>query len=150
LLYLLNINNLTGEVLMENYNLKAGIIGESKVKVSEDNTALKYGSGTIDVFATPAMIGLMEKAAIEAVDNVLPDGFATVGTKIDVKHLAATPIGMNVTAKAELLEIDNKKLKFSVEAYDDIDKIGEGIHYRYIINLEDFIRRNEMKLKNLK
>ncbi|MDD3520037.1 MAG: thioesterase family protein [Actinomycetota bacterium] len=134
---------------MENYNLKAGIIGESKVKVSEDNTALKYGSGTIDVFATPAMIGLMEKAAIEAVDNVLPDGFATVGTKIDVKHLAATPIGMNVTAKAELLEIDNKKLKFSVEAYDDIDKIGEGIHYRYIINLEDFIRRNEMKLKNL-
>lgn len=135
---------------MENYNLKAGIIGESKVKVSEDNTALKYGSGTIDVFATPAMIGLMEKAAIEAVDNVLPDGFATVGTKIDVKHLAATPIGMNVTAKAELLEIDNKKLKFSVEAYDDIDKIGEGIHYRYIINLEDFIRRNEMKLKNLK
>jgi len=135
---------------MENYNLKAGIIGESKVKVSKDNTALKYGSGTIDVFATPAMIGLMEKAAIEAVDNVLPDGFATVGTKIDVKHLAATPIGMNVTAKAELLEIDNKKLKFSVEAYDDIDKIGEGIHYRYIINLEDFIRRNEMKLKNLK
>jgi len=135
---------------MENFNLKTGLTGEAKIKVNEDNTALKYGSGTIDVFATPAMIGLMEKASIEAVDNLLPDGFATVGTKIEVKHLAATPVGMNVTAKAELLEIDNKKLKFRIEAYDDIDKIGEGIHYRYIINLEDFIRRNETKLKNLK
>jgi len=135
---------------MENFNLKTGLTGEAKIKVNEDNTALKYGSGTIDVFATPAMIGLMEKASIEAVDNLLPDGFATVGTKIEVKHLAATPVGMNVTAKAELLEIDNKKLKFRIEAHDDIDKIGEGIHYRYIINLEDFIRRNETKLKNLK
>lgn len=135
---------------MENFNLKTGLTGEAKIKVNEDNTALKYGSGTIDVFATPAMIGLMEKASIEAVDNLLPDGFATVGTKIEVKHLAATPVGMDVTAKAELLEIDNKKLKFRIEAYDDIDKIGEGTHYRYIINLEDFIRRNETKLKNLK
>lgn len=135
---------------MENFNLRTGLVGEAQVKVSEENTALKYGSGTINVFATPAMIGLMEKASIEAVDKLLPEGFASVGTKIEVKHLAATPIGMNITAKAELLEIDNKKLKFSIEAYDDTDKIGEGIHYRYIINLEDFMKRNEIKLKNLK
>ena len=135
---------------MENFNLKTGLTGEAKVKVSEENTALKFGSGTIDVFATPAMIGLMEKASIEAVDNLLPKGFATVGTKIEVRHLAATPVGMNVTAKAELLEIDNKKLKFSIEAYDDLDKIGEGTHFRYIINLEEFINRNKTKLKNLK
>ena len=88
---------------MENFNLKTGLAGESQVKVSEENTALKYGSGTINVFATPAMIGLMEKASIEAVEKLLPEGFATVGTKIEVKHIAATPIGMNITAKAELL-----------------------------------------------
>jgi fluoroacetyl-CoA thioesterase len=139
-----------GDVSMENFNLKTGLAGESQVKVSEENTALKYGSGTINVFATPAMIGLMEKASIEAVEKLLPEGFATVGTKIEVKHIAATPIGMNITAKAELLEIDNKKLKFSIEAYDDADKIGEGIHYRYIINLGDFMKKNEIKLKNLK
>jgi len=135
---------------MEFFNLTVGMIGKATSKVSEDNTALKYGSGSIEVFATPAMIGLMEKAAIEAVDKFLPEGFASVGTKIDVKHLASTPIGMNVNAKAELLEIDNKKLKFNIEAYDDVEKIGEGVHYRYIVNLEDFLRKNESKLKNLK
>ncbi len=135
---------------MDNFNLRAGLVGKAETRVSKDNTALKYGSGSIDVFATPAMIGLMEKAAIMAVDSLLPEGFATVGTKIEVRHLAATPVGMNITAKAELLEIDNKKLKFNVLAYDDLEKIGEGIHFRYIINLEEFIKRNESKLKNLK
>lgn len=135
---------------MDNFNLKTGLTGKAETRVSKDNTALKYGSGSIDVFATPAMIGLMEKAAIEAVDRLLPEGFATVGTKIEVKHIAATPIGMNVSARAELLEIDNKKLRFHIEAYDDLEKIGEGTHFRYIINLEEFVSRNENKLKNTK
>ncbi len=92
------------------------------VTATEENTAKKFGSGSVNVFATPAMIGLMEKASIEAVDHLLPDGYATVGTKIDVKHLAPTPIGMIIIAKAELEEIEGKKLKFKVEAFDEVEK----------------------------
>ena len=76
------------------FNLKVGMLSEARTKVTEDNTALKFGSGTVKVFATPAMIGLMEKASINCVDNYLPSGYVSVGTKIEVRHLAATPIGM--------------------------------------------------------
>ncbi|MDZ7837576.1 MAG: hypothetical protein U5N58_06285 [Actinomycetota bacterium] len=93
------------------------------------------------------MIALMEKAAIKAVDHKLPAGLATVGTRVDVKHMAATPIGMSVTANAELIETDGPKLKFKVEAYDGKEKIGEGIHYRFIINLDQLKQRSLNKLK---
>ena len=88
------------------FDLKVGLTGEVKEMVTPDNTAKKYGSGSIDVYATPAMIGLMEKASLSSVDALLPEGFSTVGIKLDVKHLAATPIGMEVTAKAQLIEVD--------------------------------------------
>ena len=135
---------------MEDINLKVGLSGQAIINVTEENTALKFGSGSVKVFATPAMIGLMEKAAINAVDELLPEGLATVGTYIDIKHLAATPISMIVIAKAELIEIDGKKLKFKVEAFDEIEKIGEGLHSRYIIRLEDFLERTDRKLRNSK
>ncbi|MCL4385866.1 MAG: thioesterase family protein [Actinobacteria bacterium] len=134
---------------MEENNLKLGLIGQAIINVTEENTAMKFGSGSVKVFATPAMVGLMEKAAINAVDNLLPDGFATVGTHIDVRHLSATPLGMIIIAKAELIEIDGKKLKFKIEAFDEIEKIGEGIHSRYIIKLQDFLERTNKKLEKM-
>ena len=135
---------------MENYNLEIGLSNQAITNVTEDNTALKFGSGSVKVYATPAMVGLMEKAAINTVDSILPEGLATVGIHIDVSHLAATPLGMIVIAKAELIEIQGKKLKFKVEAFDEIEKIGEGFHLRYIINLEDFLERTNKKMRTTK
>lgn len=132
---------------MNQFNLEPGLMGEARIMVSKDDTAMAYGSGTVDVYATPSMIALMEKAAIEAVDHRLPSGKATVGTRVDVRHMAATPVGMGVTATARLMEADGPKLKFKVEAYDGREKIGEGIHYRYIIDLEQLRQRSFNKLK---
>lgn len=130
---------------MHDLNLKIGLSGQAIANVTEENTALKFGSGSIKVFATPAMIGLMENAAINAVDTLLTDGYASVGTYIEIKHLAATPIGMIVMAKAELVEINGRKLKFKVEAFDEVEKIGEGLHSRYIVKLEDFLNGTNSK-----
>jgi fluoroacetyl-CoA thioesterase len=135
---------------MEEINLKTGLTGQAFITVSDENTAVKFGSGSVTVFATPAMIGLMEKAAINAVDALLPPGFATVGTHLDVKHLAATPLKMMITAKAELIEINESKLQFKVEAFDEVEKIGEGLHTRYIIKLEKFLDRTNKKSEVLK
>ncbi|GAB6179131.1 thioesterase family protein [Desulfotomaculum defluvii] len=126
--------------------LKIGLIHEVSTMVDENNTAIAYGSGGVRVFATPAMIGLMEKAALELADQHLPDGETTVGTLVNVKHTAATPVGMNVIAKAELIQIDGKKLVFIVEAKDETGPIGTGTHERVIINLDKFIKRAESKI----
>ncbi|EGD47754.1 thioesterase superfamily protein [Ruminiclostridium papyrosolvens DSM 2782] len=127
-------------------DLKVGITGSTEVLVSEANTAKTMGSGSLDVFATPAMIALMEKAASMTVQNYIDEDSSTVGTMINIKHIAATPIGMNVTAKAELVEIEGKRLVFSVEAFDGKDKIGEGQHERFIIKAEKFIAKANSKL----
>ncbi|KNZ68877.1 hypothetical protein Tfer_2492 [Thermincola ferriacetica] len=126
-------------------NLQTGIKGESKVVVSENNTAIAYGSGGVEVFATPAMIALMENAALNSVEKFLPPGHTTVGINIQSTHLAATPVGMEVVARSELIRIEGKKLVFKVEAYDEKDKIGEGIHERFIINREKFMAKCEGK-----
>ena len=127
-------------------DLKTGMLGEARTRVTEENTALKFGSGSVKVFATPAMIGLMEKASINCVDNFLPDGYASVGTRVDVRHLAATPVGMEVAAEAQLIEIDGFKLKFNVAAFDGSEKIGEGTHFRYIVKLDDFLKNADKKV----
>ncbi|RYD03982.1 thioesterase [Desulforamulus aquiferis] len=123
--------------------LEIGMTQEVKATVNDTNTAIAYGSGGVRVFATPAMIGLMEKAALELVDKVLPEGQTTVGTLVNVKHTAATPVGMAVSAKAELVEIDGKRLVFKVDAKDEAGSIGSGIHERFIIVLEKFLQRAE-------
>lgn len=127
------------------FNLHTGMTAEKSEQVTPDNTAIKYGSGGVAVYATPAMIGLMEGTCLAAVDPFLPEGFATVGTELNVKHLAATPVGMTVRAQAELTEISGKKLLFRVEAFDDKDKIGEGTHERYIIDLNKFLQKTAAK-----
>ena len=130
---------------MKEFDLKTGMVGEARARVTEDNTAVKFGSGKVNVFGTPAMIALMEEASIKAVDNMLPEQYATVGIDLKVRHMAATPIGMNVTASAKLVNIDGRKLTFKVEAFDEKEKIGEGDHFRYIIELDKFIARAESK-----
>jgi len=130
---------------MNDFNLRAPMHGEARTQVNGDNTALKFGSGSVDVFGTPAMIALMEEASINTVDKKLPEGFATVGIELNIKHLAATPKGMNITASAELTEIDGKRLVFKVEAFDEVEKIGEGTHQRYIIELEKFKSKSQSK-----
>ncbi|WP_371363253.1 hypothetical protein SRRS_41900 [Sporomusa rhizae] len=127
------------------YNLRIGMKAEKTELVTNDNTAMKYGSGGVAVYATPAMVGLMEGTCLAAVDPHLPEGMATVGTNLNIKHLAATPVGMRVRAAAELTEIAGKKLSFTVKAYDDKELIGEGTHERYIIDLEKFLQKNEAK-----
>lgn len=129
-------------------NIKIGLKGIVEITVSEKESANSYGNEGVNVFATPAMVGIMEVAARNAVDSVISEGFSTVGTRLDVKHLAATPVGFKVRAVAELLEVDDKRLVFKVEAYDDIEKIGEGTHERYIIKLDKFMNRvNNKRLK---
>ena len=121
--------------------LRIGLLGESKITVTNSNTAVAYGSGDISVFATPAMIALMENAALNSVQPFLSEGMTTVGVDIKVKHIAATPLGMEVVAKSELIEIDGKKLVFKVEAFDEKDKVGEGTHERFAIVSEKFMKK---------
>lgn len=121
--------------------LTIGDIFTSELFVEEKHTAVAFGSGNLFVFSTPMMIGLMENAALNCAQLGLEDGYSTVGTFLDVKHIAATPMGQKVTATAELVEIIGKKLTFKVEAYDAVEKIGEGIHGRYIIEAEKFLER---------
>ena len=125
--------------------LKVGITGEARITVSEKNTAATMGSGSITVFATPAMIALMENAALSSVQDYLPEGSTTVGIKISSSHIAATPLRMEVTAKSQLVEIDGKRLVFKVEAFDSVEKIGEGTHERFIINIDKFMAKNDGK-----
>lgn len=125
--------------------LKIGTKGEAQTVVSENNTADKLGSGAVAVFATPAMIALMEEAALSSVQANLEPGFTTVGTKINSSHIAATPMGMSVTAKSVLTEVDGKRLVFTVEAFDSSEKIGEGTHERYIVNTQKFLKKCEEK-----
>lgn len=126
--------------------IKIGLCASIETDVKKEDSASRYGSGNVDVLSTPAMIALMECTAKSAVDLHLPVGYTTVGTKLDISHIAATPIGMKITINAELIEIKGKKLTFKVEAYDENEKIGEGIHERYIINLEKFMEKVNNKI----
>ena len=115
-----------------------GLVGEYETKVAEQNTAKHLGSGSVSVFATPELVRLMERAAVRAVDPLLPEGYRTVGVHVDVRHVAATPLDMTVRAKAELVAVDGRKLTFRVEASDDVEKVGEGTHQRMIVDLAKF------------
>ncbi len=121
--------------------LTLGMKGEASTLVSHENTAASVGAGGVDVFGTPMMIALMENAAWAAVAKGLDAGDVTVGTVVNVRHLGATPLGQQVRAIAELVEIDGRRLVFKVEAYDEHRKIGDGQHERFIVNLERFIKR---------
>lgn len=114
--------------------------------VSEQNTAISVGSGSLRVYATPAMLALIEKAACKALEGLLAEGETTVGTLLNVKHLAATPVGMQVSATAELIERDGRKFVFSVTASDECGVIGEGTHERFLVFSDKFTDKTYSKL----
>ncbi|MDR2370410.1 MAG: thioesterase family protein [Treponema sp.] len=120
---------------------KPGLRGEKAETVNGENTAGSLGSGGLPVYATPAMIALMELTAASAVDPLLPRGWSTVGTELNVRHLSATLPGMEVRAEAELLEVDGRRLLFRVEAFDGAGKIGEGTHGRFIVENDRFLKK---------
>lgn len=125
--------------------LRPGLVGEARITVDRSNLASTLGSGRIAVYATPAMIALMEAAAVKAIDHLLPSGSGTVGASLDVRHLAPTPPGVEVRATAELLEVDGRRLTFRVEAFDPVDKIGEGTHVRAVVDLGRLVARAAAK-----
>jgi fluoroacetyl-CoA thioesterase len=121
------------------FNISPGIEGRKEIIVSPEKTAIAYGSGTVEVFATPAMIALMEQTAMESVANLLDEKFITVGTEVSVKHFKATLPGKVVSCHSQLIESEGKKLVFEVSASDVEGLIGKGIHTRYIVDKQQFI-----------
>lgn len=128
--------------------LTVGLKGREETVVSEANSAKTMGSGTLDVFATPAMTALMEKTAWKSVAPHLDDGCGTVGTLLNITHDAPTPFGMKVWCESELTEIDGRRLVFHVTAYDEKGKIGEGRHERFMIQNEKFQAKANKKAGN--
>jgi len=126
--------------------LKPGLSGTCEIVVGTRDTAPHVGSGKIGVLATPIMVNLMESAALQAVERYMPPGHQTVGTHLDVRHFAATPVGLRVRAGAELVRIEGRTLTFRIHAEDERERIGEGVHERLIINVERFDQRMQKKL----
>jgi predicted thioesterase len=126
--------------------LKPGLRGEAGLVVSGEHTAPRVGSGAVSVLATPVMINLMEAAALAAVERFLPRGYQRLGTVLNVRHIAATPVGMRVTASATLEKVDGRTLAFRVEAHDERELIGDGTHERVVVNVAKFDQRVQRKL----
>jgi predicted thioesterase len=122
-------------------SLKIGISAQSVVIVDVSNTAQSIGSGSLPVFATPAMVALMENAAVKSITDCIDKTQTTVGISLNINHLKASPIGEKITATARLTEIAGKKLRFTVEACDSKGMIGEGTHERFIVDSEKFMNR---------
>ena len=122
-----------------------GLTGTAQTTVTEANTALALGSGQVPVYATPALVALLEEAAVNALKPLLEAGKTSVGTRVDVSHLAATPIGMIVRAEATLSEIDGRRLVFDVVAHDDAEQIASGIHERVVVDEQRFLARVQEK-----
>jgi predicted thioesterase len=125
--------------------IQPGLAGEATRTVSTTDLASAIGSGRLDVFGTPAMLGLIELAAVNAVDHLLPDGSTTVGTRLDVRHLAPSPLGIEVRARAVLVQVDGRKLTFHVAAFDSVEQIGEGTHERAIVDAARLLARAASK-----
>lgn len=125
--------------------LHTGILGEYHLVVREDMLACAVGSGAIPVLATPWMVAMMEAAAQNSVADYVGEGNVTVGTKLEISHIAATPVGMSVRTESELIEIDGRRLVFRVTAYDACEKIGEGMHERFIVAAERFVSKCQAK-----
>ena len=121
--------------------LHVGARGDQTQRVTDDLTAIAMGSGSLPVFSTPAMIALMEAAAVAAIDHLLPEGQASVGIEVNVRHLSATPVGEEIIASAIVTQIDGKRVTFEVRAWDRKELIGEGTHMRYIIDELRFMSR---------
>ena len=128
--------------------LQVGLKKEITIKVEDKDTAMQVGSGTLAVFATPRMIALMEECAYKCIAGELDSGSTSVGTLMNVSHLAATPVGMQVTAVAEVTAVEGRRVSFKVTAFDEAGLIGEGVHDRFIVFEEKFMAKTYSKLDN--
>jgi predicted thioesterase len=129
-------------------NITPGLKGAAELLVAEEHTAPSIGSGKVRVLATPVMINLIEAAALAAVEHLLETGYQSLGTRLDVRHIAATPVGMKVTAHAEVLRAEGRTVHFRVEARDERELIGDGTHERVVVNVAKFDQRVQRKLQN--
>ena len=127
--------------------IKPGLRGRAELVVGEEHTAPRVGSGRVHVLATPVMINLIEAAALDAVEHLLPQGHQSLGTVLSVRHIAATPVGMRVTASAEVVGVEGRNLRFRVEARDERELIGDGTHERVVVNVAKFDQRVQRKLE---
>ena len=126
--------------------LEEGVKGEQSVEVVYENTATAVGSGVLEVFGTPCMLALMEKTASESVAPYLEEGCGSVGTQVNISHVAATPIGMTVRCETELTEVDGRRLVFKVADYHESGRIGKGTHERFVVQNEKFQTKANNKL----
>jgi fluoroacetyl-CoA thioesterase len=126
--------------------LKVGLKGQASILVGEQQTAPRVGSGRVPVLATPVMINMMEAAALDAIEALLPAGHQSLGTQLNVGHYAATPVGMTLRATAEVTRVDGRTVEFRVEAFDDKERVGDGTHSRVVVNVERFDQRVQRKL----
>ena len=126
--------------------IQPGLCGEADLVVGEEHTAPRIGSGRVHVLATPVMINLIEAAALAAVEHLLPEGCQSLGTRLDVRHIAATPVGMRVTARAEVVAVEGRSVRFRVEAHDERELIGDGGHERVVVNVARFDERVNRKV----
>ena len=125
------------------HEIKAGLKGEADTQVDNTNMATAYGVEGVEVFATPALVALVEQAAHNAVKDFLPSGYTTVGAEIKLKHLTPTPPGMQVQAEATVVQVEGRKLIFSIKAQDEKEQTAVGQHRRFIVNLEKFIGKQK-------
>ena len=130
----------------QNKGLHTGLTGTYRIVVANEHTAPFVGSGKVRVLATPVMINLIEAAALACCEHLLAEGHQSLGIHLDVRHIAATPVGMAVTATAELVKVDGRTLTFRVEARDEQELIGDGTHERVVVNVERFDQRVQKKL----
>lgn len=126
--------------------ITVGLKGEASTTVEREDTAFEVGSGSLLVYATPCMVALMEGAACEAVADALPEDKTTVGIELNISHLSATPVGLDVRAEAEITAVDGNIISFQVTAYDEAGKIGEGTHKRAVISTQRFLDKTYAKL----
>ena len=129
--------------------IRTGARGSTTLLVSEAHTAPSIGSGKVRVLATPVMINLIEAAALAAIEHLLPPGYQSLGTHLDVRHIAATPVGMRVRATAEVTHVEGRSISFRVEAHDEKELIGDGRHARVVVNVAKFDERVRRKLLTL-
>ena len=130
--------------------LHAGLAGEVGITVGEEHTAPHVGSGQVRVLATPVLTNLLEAAALQAAERHVPAGYQTVGTRLELRHFAATPVGMKVAAHAEITNVSGRVLTFRIWAEDEVEPVGEGTHERVIINLDRFDQRMSAKINDRK
>jgi len=127
--------------------LTPGLEGHAELIVADEHTAPRIGSGRVRVLATPVMINLMEAAALDAAESLIPAGHQSLGTRLDVRHIAATPVGLRVRATARLVAVNGRTLEFRVVARDEKELIGDGSHQRLVVNVARFDQRVRAKLE---